>query len=85
MGSFLNKGLIINTDCHARLKYIRKQLGYTQEEMAAKVGVSQGAIQKLEAGDRKLSLDQAEAICLRVPDIDFIWLVSGYERTEKKK
>lgn len=44
------------------IKEIRKQKGITQVELAKRLGISQGAIQKLETGERGLDLDWIEKI-----------------------
>lgn len=44
------------------IKEIRKQKGITQVELAQRLGISQGAIQKLETGERGLDLDWIEKI-----------------------
>lgn len=44
------------------IKEIRKQKGITQVELAQRLGISQGAIQKLETGERGLDLEWIEKI-----------------------
>ena len=44
------------------IKEIRKRKGITQVELAKRLGISQGAIQKLETGERGLDLDWMEKI-----------------------
>lgn len=44
------------------IKEIRKLKGITQVELAKRLGISQGAIQKLETGERGLDLDWIEKI-----------------------
>jgi transcriptional regulator with XRE-family HTH domain len=44
------------------IKEIRKRKHITQVELAQKLGISQGAIQKLETGERGLDLDWIEKI-----------------------
>ena len=39
------------------IKEIRKKLNITQTELAKRLGISQGAIQKLETGERGLDTD----------------------------
>lgn len=40
-----------------RIRDIRKQVGFTQTELADAVGITQGQIARLERGDRNLSTD----------------------------
>lgn len=42
-----------------RLRELRSARGLTQQELAARVGMSQGAVGKLETGSRRLKFDQA--------------------------
>jgi len=44
------------------IKEIRKRKNITQVELAKRLGISQGAIQKLEAGERGLDLEWIEKI-----------------------
>lgn len=44
------------------IKEIRKRKGITQVELAKRLGISQGAIQKLEAGERGLDIDWIKKI-----------------------
>jgi transcriptional regulator with XRE-family HTH domain len=44
------------------IKEIRKRKHITQVELAQKLGISQGAIQELETGERGLDLDWIEKI-----------------------
>lgn len=44
------------------IKDIRKKKGLTQVQLAQKLGISQGAIQKLETGERGLDLDWMDKI-----------------------
>ncbi|MDH2997210.1 hypothetical protein A1D22_05930 [Pasteurellaceae bacterium LFhippo2] len=56
-----------------RLKARRKELGLTQTALAEKIGVSQNAIQKIEAGGDTMHLIKlAEAL-----KVDPIWLSTG--------
>lgn len=41
-----------------RIKDVRKSKGITQQELAEKVGLSQGQIARLEAGTSEITLDQ---------------------------
>ena len=40
-----------------RIREIRKQRGITQVELAKKLGITQGGIQKLEVGSRNLDIE----------------------------
>lgn len=42
------------------LRQARQYAGYTQDDIAAKVGVSKGTYQKYEYGDRKMRVDVAK-------------------------
>ena len=46
------------------IKNVRKQVGFTQSELADAVGITQGQIARLERGDRNLSTD----LLLRIAD-----------------
>lgn len=47
-----------------RIKEIRKQKGITQTDLAVKLGVTQGAVQKLETGQNDLSSKMMERIAI---------------------
>ena len=57
-----------------RIKEIRKQKGITQTDLAVKLGVTQGAVQKLETGQNDLSSKMMEriAIILNVKPADLL-------------
>lgn len=46
-----------------RFKFLRKQAGYTQEELAQRLGVTKGAIAMWETNKRMPSMDKMFAIC----------------------
>lgn len=58
---------------HDRITVLRKERGYTLAEMARRVGTTKAQIQKLEKGERRLSLEWmtkiAIALDLRVTDL----------------
>ena len=80
MSTFINHGRIINTDYGIRLRLCRDRLGLSQQSMAKLVGMSQSNITKLERQEISLTLEAAEQICKAVPEIDFIWLITGHEK-----
>ena len=51
-----------------RLKQARKQVGYTQEQLAERIGVSRAAVARFEAGEIEPSLKTlvalADTLCL---------------------
>lgn len=59
-----------------RVKEVRKTLNLTQEEFAGELGVTRGAIAKIEIGNRNLTKQMAKAIS-REYDINYIWLTEG--------
>lgn len=65
----------------AQLTRIRKSRGYTQEELAKIVGVSQQAVFAYEKGDRRVSIlmleKLAKAFCVSVADL------AGWARPER--
>lgn len=59
-----------------RVKEVRKTFNLTQEEFAGELGVTRGAIAKIEIGNRNLTKQMAKAIS-REYDINYIWLTEG--------
>ncbi len=59
-----------------RIKLIRNTLNITQDNFASKLGVTRGAIAKLETGDRNLTEQMAKAIC-REYNVNYLWLTEG--------
>ncbi len=47
---------------HNRLRTVRKQLKINQAEVAGAIGIAQGALSKMEAGDKVPSIDQVAAL-----------------------
>lgn len=65
----------------ARVRAARKAADMTQAQLAARVGVTRGAISRLEAGGRDTTVTRLAAIC-EVLDLDLIDLsASGPART----
>ena len=50
-------------DVGALIKQARLEKGYTQEELADKIGVSTSFIGHIERGSRKLSVETLYALC----------------------
>lgn len=50
-------------DLSLRLTALRKYYGYTQEELAIKLGVTRQAIIKWEQGETSPSIDYIKALC----------------------
>lgn len=48
------------------LKNIRKQRGYTQEQLASMMGISRSTISKIENGQLNLSIDYLERFSLKL-------------------
>jgi len=75
------------------LKKLRQMLNLTQEEMAARVGVKQPEISKLENGERRLTLDVLSSIVasvggeweltVKLPDIGTARLTSNEDFENK--
>ncbi len=80
MPSFINHGKIINTDYGVRIRIFREANGYTQQEFANTVGLTQSTIAKLEREDISLTIETAANICKAIPAMDFIWLITGVEK-----
>jgi transcriptional regulator with XRE-family HTH domain len=59
-----------------RLKYIRKQLGFTQESFAKSIGLNRDNITNLESGKVKISILHALALEY-VHGINKEWLLNG--------
>lgn len=59
-----------------RVKEVRKALNLTQEEFAGELGVTRGAIAKIEIGNRNLTKQMAKAISHEY-DVSYIWLTEG--------
>ena len=59
-----------------RLKELRSNLHLSQEEMGKRLGVTRGALCKIELGDRKLTEQMILSIC-REFRVDYFWLTEG--------
>ena len=59
-----------------RLKYVRKNKGYTQESLADTIGVSRGVIFNLEKNKTEPQMIVVNAICQTL-NINKDWLLSG--------
>lgn len=65
----------------ARLSYARKKNGYTQEALAASIGVSRGVIFNLEKNKTRAQSIVSTAIC-RVLNLNEEWLLNGVGEME---
>ena len=59
-----------------RIRELRKELHLTQEDYAIKLGVTRGAIAKLEIGDRGLT-DQMILLISKIYNVNDYWLRDG--------
>lgn len=59
-----------------RIKELRKALKISQDIFGARVGVTGGAISRIESGNNKLTDQMVKAIC-REFNADYIWLTTG--------
>lgn len=59
-----------------RLKKLRKELGFTQEEFAARIGIKRAAISNYEIG-RNEPIDAVVALICREFDVNEEWLRTG--------
>lgn len=59
-----------------RLKSLRKTLQLSQEEFGKRLGVTNAAISKLEAGINQITEQMIRAICHEF-NVDYIWLTTG--------
>ena len=59
-----------------RLKELRNNLQLSQEEMGKRLGVTRGALCKIELGDRKLTEQMSLSIC-REFRVNYYWLTEG--------
>ncbi len=49
-----------------RIRQLRKVKGWSQEKLAAKCGISQNFMGKIERGDRKMSMDTFARLCMEL-------------------
>lgn len=61
--------ILTNMEIGGRVREIRKRCGFTQEQLAEKVGVTFQQIQQYENGSSRLNADKLQliALALRVP------------------
>lgn len=59
-----------------RIYELRKHLNLTQEELGNSIGITRGAVSKIESGDRNVTDQVIKAIC-REFNVDEIWLRTG--------
>lgn len=59
-----------------RIKALRKELGLTQEEFAAKLGIKRGALANYEVG-RNEPIDAVVRLICTTFGVDEIWLTTG--------
>ena len=65
------------------IKKRREELDYSQEYMAFKLEISQGAYSKFEAGRSELNLSKFITIC-RILETDFNGLMKGNPNSDKE-
>lgn len=65
----------------SRLRNERKLLGYTQEQIAEIIGITENHYGKIERGVRSLSLENTIIIYKKL-NIDITYLLTGEQRTE---
>ena len=51
------------SELHDRIKAARKELRYSQEEVAKHIGINRTAVVEIEAGKRKVSSDELKRFC----------------------
>ena len=51
------------SELHDRIKAARKELRYSQEEVAKHIGINRTAVVEIEAGKRKVSTDELKRFC----------------------
>ena len=60
----------------ARIKYLRKELGLSQEKFGSKLGLSKVSISDIENEKTILTERNAKSIC-RTFNVDYFWLTEG--------
>ena len=65
-----------------RLRYRRRQMGWTQEQLAVQAGTNQAVIQKIETGKslRPRKIDEIASVL----DVNPAWLMFGDEKAQIK-
>lgn len=61
---------------HTRIKFVRSESGLTQDQFAAKIGISKSGLQKLESGENAPREQTIRAICSEF-GINRLWLETG--------
>ena len=59
-----------------RLKLVRKKLGLSQKDFGSKLGITGGAVSKLESGQNNLT-EQTIALTCTSYNVNYQWLVNG--------
>lgn len=74
-----------NERLRALLRQCRKESGLTQGELAARLGVPQSWVSKVESGERLISFVEVVEVCraLRVELIDFTRAYQGWRNGTK--
>ena len=67
-----------NMTPNERLRVVRTELNLSQYEMGKRLGVTRGALCKIELGDRALTEQMALSIC-REFRVNYYWLTQGEE------
>lgn len=63
-----------------RLKMLREQLGYTQEQFAEKLDISVSTVKKMETGEYNISLDTQRKIKSTFDNVSMEYLLFGERR-----
>ncbi|MCM1158869.1 MAG: helix-turn-helix transcriptional regulator [Bacteroidales bacterium] len=63
-----------------RLKILREQLGYTQEQFAEKLDISVSTVKKMETGEHNISLDTQRKLRAAFEHISIEYLLFGEQR-----
>lgn len=74
MSRFANS--TFNNELAGRLKAVRRELGLTQNELAATVGISARAYANYERAEREIPASVCEALYVR-HQLDPLWLLTG--------
>ncbi|KAE9535529.1 hypothetical protein A1D25_04600 [Ursidibacter arcticus] len=68
------------TKINERIRILREEHLFSQEQIAEKMGISANSYGKLERGETKLTLDKLEQIA-NIFDLDVIELINSGEKT----
>lgn len=63
-----------------RLKLLREQLGYTQEQFAEKLDISVSTVKKMETGEYNISLDTQRKLKNTFNNISIDYLLFGEQK-----